>query len=129
MRLKRKLVEKINPDSAHLCDASRDEIEEEASGKDQLNCLCICVSVYLRLPPGPNLIIYVSVYLRLPPGPNSRPIATTIGLRSIDTITLPQAPRFATENLAPNTKIRNVNSLSIKRFVTLLLPQPLAEAL
>ena len=30
----------VNPDSAYLCDASRDEIEEEANGKDQLNCLC-----------------------------------------------------------------------------------------
>ena len=39
----------VNPDSAYLCDASRDEIEEEANGKDQLNC----PSVYLRLPSGP----------------------------------------------------------------------------
>ena len=39
MRLKRKLVEKINPDSAHLCDASRDEIEEEAKKINYVVCL------------------------------------------------------------------------------------------
>ena len=35
------MLTSTNPDSAHLCVASRDEIEEEASGKDQLNCPCI----------------------------------------------------------------------------------------
>ena len=32
----------VNPNSAHLCDLRRDEIEEEADGKDQLNCPCVC---------------------------------------------------------------------------------------
>ena len=48
----------LNPDSAHLCVASRDEIEEEASGKDQLNCLSFC----LRCPPGRRSSIKFSVY-------------------------------------------------------------------